>query len=49
MKRADERRTDELRMTVGVKECFKKKFVRSMLEWIGHVERMGYGKLAESR
>ena len=47
VKRADKRRMEELRVTVGMNESFKKKFVRSMLIWTGHVERMGDGKLAK--
>jgi len=30
---------------VVVKESFKKKIVRSMLKWAGHVERVGDEKL----
>ena len=37
----------ELRVEVGVKESFKKKFVRSRLGWPGHVERMEDEKLAK--
>ena len=40
VKRADKIRMDELRVEVGVKERFKKKFVRIRLTWVGHVERM---------
>ena len=47
VKRADKRRMEELRVTVGMNESFKKKFVRSMLIWTCHVERMGDGKLAK--
>ena len=36
-------------MEAGAKESLKKKLVRSWLNWVGHVERMGEEKLAESR
>ena len=38
--RAD-KRVNELRVEVGMKNSFKKKLVRSRLKWAGHVERMG--------
>ena len=44
--RGSKRRMDELRVEVGVKECFKKKLVRCRLKWTKHVERMG-GELAK--
>ena len=37
----DKRRMDELRVKVGAKETFSKKFVRSRLKWADHVEGMG--------
>ena len=40
---------DEQRVEVGVKDSFKKTFVRSRQKRTGHVERIGYEKLAESR
>ena len=40
------RRLDELRVEVGVKDSFKKKLVRNGLRWAGHVDRMGDEKLA---
>ena len=40
MKRIDKRRMEELREEVGVKEIFTRKWVRSQLRWVGHVERM---------
>ena len=48
VKRTD-KRIDELRVEVGVKESFKKTLVRSGLNWVGHVGRMGDETLAESR
>ena len=36
-------------MEIGLKESFKKKYVRSRLKWVGHVERTADGTLAESR
>ena len=36
-------------MEAGAKESLKKKLVRSWLNWVGHEERMGEEKLAESR
>ena len=45
----DERRIDELRVKVGVKECLMKKLVRSRLKWASHVERREDEKLAEIR
>ena len=49
VKRADERRMNELRMEVGVKVSFKKNLSRSRLKWAGHVERMGDEKGEEIR
>ena len=49
VKRADNRRMEELGMEIGFKESFKKKLVKSRLKWVGRVERTGDGKLAESR
>ena len=45
--RDDKRRTDGLRVEVGMKENFKKKLARSNLTWTGHAEGMGDEKLAE--
>ena len=47
--RGSKRRMDELRVEVGVKECFKKKLVRCRLKWTKHVERMGGGIGKETR
>ena len=47
VKRADKRRMRELRLEVGVKEVVTKTLVGIRLEWAGHVERMGYEKLAK--
>ena len=47
VKRADKRRTDELRVEVGVKDNFKKKLARNCLTWAGHAEMMGDEKLAK--
>ena len=41
VKRADQRRLDELRVEVGVKESFTKKLMRIRLQCAGHMERMG--------
>ena len=46
VKRADDRRPDELRVEVGVKEHVKKKLARNSLTWAGHAERMGDENLA---
>ena len=46
---ADKRRIDELRVEVGVKECFKETLVRRRLKRVGHVETMGNEKLAKER
>ena len=40
VKRTEKRRTDELRVEVGVKDNFKKKLVRSSLTWAGHAEKL---------
>ena len=39
VKRADDRRRNDLRVDVGVKEGFKKKLVRSGLKWAGLVKK----------
>jgi len=44
IKRVDKRRMEELRVEFGVEENFKKKLVRNLLKWVGHVERLGYEK-----
>ena len=41
VKRVDEKRMDEMRVEIRVKECFKKKLARSRLTWAGHMERKG--------
>ena len=48
VKKADKRRTDELRVEVGVKDSFKKTLVRSALKWAGHMERMRDEKLTRT-
>ena len=47
VKRADKRRTDGLRVEVGVKDNVKKKLARNSLTRVGHAEIMGDGKLAK--
>ena len=47
VKRADKRRTDELKVEVGVKEMFKTKWARSSLTMASHAERMGEEELAK--
>ena len=49
VKRADNRKLDEIRVEVGVKESLKKKLVTRRLIWVGHVERIGDEKPAECR
>ena len=44
VKRADERRQDELRVEVGVKATLKKRLERSGLDWVGRGESMGDGR-----
>ena len=49
-KTAENRRMDELRMEVVVKESLKRNcMVRSRLKWARHVKRKGQDNLAESR
>ena len=48
VRRADDRRMNELGVTFGVKDRFKKKLVRNRLKWTGHVKRMGDEISAES-
>ena len=45
VKRADQRKVDEITVEVGVKGSFKKKLVRSRPSWASHVNRMGDEKL----
>ena len=46
VKKVDQRRMDELRVEVRVRESLKNTLVRSRLKWAGHVKRMGGEKLA---
>ena len=47
VKRTDKRRTDKLRMDVGVKDNVKKKLAGSSLTWAVLAETMGNEKLAK--